>query len=1239
MSPHVKSPYLRAVWRRVPPTVRNQIRPLLSAANISAAKTKKELKIVPKAVVNKSSGPALELVPKPVPPNLGTISVIIPVYNVEDYLSECVESIIGQSYPHLEILLINDGSTDSSASIARDLAASDSRIRLINKDNAGLGAARNTGITESTGDFLSFVDSDDIIPRNAYAEMVRTLADSGSDFVVGTIRRLTNGVRHIPAWAERLHAEPLHGISVEDCPGILQDVFACNKLFRKTFWDASIGQFPEGVLYEDQETTAKAYLLSTRFDVIKEVVYDWRIRSDNSSITQQKERYVDVRDRLTAIDGVAKLLQEAGTESTRVAWLARTLGSDLGQYYSLIPRVSDEYWKELQRGVARLAAGLNEAVLSEMSPHHKLLVRLIESGDRKNAERIVLHLAEYGHSFKIDNDQFGLAANPAYLGDIDYIPEPGLMHIEPKDLKVKSRLTAMRKIGPRSLEISGYAYIEGLDPKHYPGVPRIDFIDSLSSQRIEVISVKRSDFDVDAVDGDPWVSYAGTGFLAEIDLDSLPTEKQHDGSEWAISMSLSFGDETVATPFLSKDAGGTTATMPLLNVSGSSRYVTRFSKQYGLSFFAVKQRRFVTELSVKGQSVTMGVLGAPGEELVGLRIECPKLGTEIDGRRIPGPPNEVAKFVVDIPALTEDLPPTTTYMYKVRVMSSDGKLHHVAWPTDVDDLNGTSEDINNLRAAVSGYGYLELSQQRWKIVINDAFYDDAKNELQVKYRSRCIVGTPPYLTLPSLILASDAQRVRPSLTEVRHDSGAITTTFVLNREKHGLSREVLSSGTYTVRCATEALDGESHEYWIPVTKDLERRLPQEITTKTTRLKLGRTPKAGALALQVLAPLDISERGKYRQRTLQDRISEYSEHPLETDSVLFESFGGKSVTDSGLALFNEMDRRDDRRTRYWSVVDLSVKVPTGAVPLIRYSEEWYKKLHTVEYLVNNNNFPFYYRKRAGQKYIQTWHGTPLKRIGNDIPSTHLSLPYVNLMQREARYWDFLLAQNDFSAEVLPRAFGTSCQVLTEGYPRNDDLVQDDHSSLRADVRTRLGIDGGKTVVLYAPTWRDYLRGQGNRYQMTSFLDFQEASNRLGDNFVFLIRGHSNVAGRVPALAHSNCIDVTDYDDINELYTASDLLVTDYSSVMFDYCVTGKPMYFLAPDLKRYRDSVRGFYFDFESTSPGPIVDSTKSLAESILEGHATAYTERYESFKKLYASHDDGKAAHRVYDQIWGASHG
>src|SRR5262249_36717456 len=140
---------------------------------------------------------------------------------------------------------------------------------------------------------------------------------------------------------------------------------------------------------------------------------------------------------------------------------------------------------------------------------------------------------------------------------------------------------------------------------------------------------------------------------------------------------------------------------------------------------------------------------------------------------------------------------------------------------------------------------------------------------------------------------------------------------------------------------------------------------------------------------------------------------------------------------------------------WSVSDLSTQVPDGATPLLVHSQAWMDVLHNARYLVNNSNFPFYYRKREGQTYIQTWHGTPLKRIGNDVPGANLSLTYKRLMIREAQYWDVLLAQNEFAAEVLPKAFGYDGRVLDLGYPRNDALVGPGALDRRSRVRRDLG----------------------------------------------------------------------------------------------------------------------------------------------------------------------------------------
>jgi CDP-glycerol glycerophosphotransferase len=297
------------------------------------------------------------------------------------------------------------------------------------------------------------------------------------------------------------------------------------------------------------------------------------------------------------------------------------------------------------------------------------------------------------------------------------------------------------------------------------------------------------------------------------------------------------------------------------------------------------------------------------------------------------------------------------------------------------------------------------------------------------------------------------------------------------------------------------------------------------------------------------------------------------------------------------------------------------------------------LHNARYLVNNANFPFYYRKRDGQTYVQTWHGTPLKRIGNDMPLANLSLPYRQLMQREAGYWDVLLAQNDFAAETLPKAFGFDGPTLALGYPRNDALVDPEAQLKRKQARENLGLADDHLVVLYAPTWRDNV-SVDTGYAMVSYLDFDAARHALGEHAMFLLRGHANTAHQSLQTAEG-VIDVTRHPDINDLILASDLLITDYSSVMFDYCVTGKPILFLTPDLDQYRDVTRGFYLDFEHVAPGPICLTMTDLQSALadLSRITDRYADRYREFARTFAPRDDGAATQRVVDAIWGMPQG
>jgi CDP-glycerol glycerophosphotransferase len=261
------------------------------------------------------------------------------------------------------------------------------------------------------------------------------------------------------------------------------------------------------------------------------------------------------------------------------------------------------------------------------------------------------------------------------------------------------------------------------------------------------------------------------------------------------------------------------------------------------------------------------------------------------------------------------------------------------------------------------------------------------------------------------------------------------------------------------------------------------------------------------------------------------------------------------------------------------------------------------------------------RKPGQKVLQTWHGTPLKRLALHRPG--FDPRRMAAVVKESRRWDVLLAQNTYSERILRKAYAFFGRpIWVEGYPRNDSLLTGDPAVIRAD----LGIAEGERVLLYAPTWRD------DRKEMVDFIDPEELARQT--DAVVLVRGHSRTIDTGRDRAGARVIDVTGYPQTSQLLLAADALITDYSSVMFDFSVTGKPMFFLVPDLDHYRGQLRGFYFDLESRAPGPLVRSQQELVDALADpDQETAYARRYAAWRAQFNTRDDGHAAERVVARI------
>jgi CDP-glycerol glycerophosphotransferase len=297
------------------------------------------------------------------------ISVVVAFFNNEDDLADCLDSIAAQSFTDLEVIMVDDGSTDGSAAIARAQAAADPRFTLIQPGHGGPGGARNRGVEQARGEFLAFVDGDDMLPANAYELFLQTLESTGSDFASGAVLRI--GPKGINPSA--LHALAIKGrqrrTQITKTPRLLYDVSVWNKLFRRRFWDSHQLSFPENVVWEDIRLMTKAHVLATAVDVIPDIVYYWRERAQGGlSITQSRGSIANLRDRMTALDDIDDFIAAHSTSQLLRAHQRKALKNDLWLYVQDLHKVTEAYRVEFTDLVNGYLDHVGRRVLRSLPP-------------------------------------------------------------------------------------------------------------------------------------------------------------------------------------------------------------------------------------------------------------------------------------------------------------------------------------------------------------------------------------------------------------------------------------------------------------------------------------------------------------------------------------------------------------------------------------------------------------------------------------------------------------------------------------------------------------------------------------------------------------------------------------------------------------------------------------------------------------------------------------------------------
>lgn len=387
-----------------------------------------------------------------------------------------------------------------------------------------------------------------------------------------------------------------------------------------------------------------------------------------------------------------------------------------------------------------------------------------------------------------------------------------------------------------------------------------------------------------------------------------------------------------------------------------------------------------------------------------------------------------------------------------------------------------------------------------------------------------------------------------------------------------------------------------------------------------------------------------------------RYKRFAKLPIDEKAIIFESFMARRYADSPRAIYEYMLSNPEYKDYrfYWSfratIMDEYMWLNDNErTTVIQYGNmDYYRLFATAKYWVVNSRIISAIDVRPEQVYLQCWHGTPLKRLGYDIEvdganSLHTKEALCKHYAIDARKYTNMVSPSAFCTERFISAFGLDKIgkqdiIIEEGYPRNDFLANYTGEDVER-VRKGLGVPADKKLILYAPTWRDNQHVSGTGYVFDNPLDFDMLREEFGSEYVVLFRPHYFVANAFDFSKYEGWVyDVSAYPDINDLYIVSDILITDYSSVFFDYSILKRPILFFMYDLKYYQDTVRGFYISLDDL-PGPIVETEEDLKDKLRTidkwTRDAEYVKKYKTFSDKFTYLDDGHASERVVKKVFG----
>lgn len=1183
------------------------------------------------------------------------LSVIVPSYNVSNYLEDCIDSIVNQKIDLMEVLIVNDGSTDNTLEIAIRLEKKYEQVRVIDQPNGGLGNARNTGMKQAIGEYITFVDSDDIISDNAYKKMLSIIEESGSDFIIGNVVRFNSTRTYPSVLHQKVFFEDLIGVNIQKNAELIYDTTAWNKIFRMSFWKKFNFEFPEKMLYEDIPVTIPAHSVAQRVDVLTDIIYKWRARdAGDNSITQQKEKIENFVDRVKGIDMVKDFFNKYNVSNDlKESFDFKNLSMDFPLYLTYMLDVDEEYQKVVSTYIRQYLETVNQSCFSELSVLSRLKYRLIQF----NKFNDFLELLKAEKQKKLNlvpvKTKEGLTFEYPFIEILTKNEKIGNIEFEP--------VTWIEEMvwQNNQLKLTGVAYLNRLNTNfRNKSQCKIYLFNERTKEQILItdkynfkyrpeVTLRRG---IDVASKRPFkrlfnYNYSGYEVIIseKIINQLLPTD------HYLIRMELSNSGITKFFDIKFPQKGFRTKPnqIKIDNFIVTSNYNAAWEvyiKKHSNDNYISSINFSEDSITIKGKSISKSD-----------RLIVHSVRNQKDFELIVEKKNN--KFIAQLPAsfykeiLLKSSQDNIDEILKFRFLDTEfltfnnnddikiygiGEFDQVTIKTSSDGLckvrlGETLPVVTEMTKNKNSFNFQFVvpntflnNEVRTKLIMkgsNDIVELDYKLDFKNEHMSYLSASVPYSINLNEKIYAFYLSR------EVEEE---IYSKFVVLDETSDSDlqgvKEVRSD-----RIAQINKKERTHEYLAPIC--LFNIGLDKIINKHKGIKFELYHPFGRNHLQyrVSSYWEKIDDGPRRQEVVRRILYPlWRKLSIKNNFCVLESFWGREFSDNPKAVYDYLNTAKPNMRYIIPLQDTLTEINynqknTRIVKLNSWRYLYY--LARSKYFFNNVNFPDYYRKRDQAIEVQTMHGTPLKRLGLDNPG-EVPLDKVESFVQKCQRWDYLTVPSDYVGEIAKSAYQFSNELLKIGYPRNDSLF-DFNSNIKQNLLDEYELPKNKKIILYAPTWR--VKGK-----FSIPMDLAEMKEKIGQDYIIIIKLHHYMK------MNFSLDGVEDFafvfgknSQISDFYKLADILITDYSSVMFDYAILKKPMLFFTYDYDNYKNSLRGMYFDFKEEAPGPLVDTTDGLITEIneIDLYADKYQKKIKAFEKKYIQYDNGNASQKLVEKV------